>query len=91
VPLSVSLKTLQQKAQGKEKSTGKHSADLKDIIASVQKDLDEALPPTPPEPKIPTPKPTPKAEPAPTPAAKPETVAKPHEIPEAELKKMLEV
>ncbi len=79
-PATVSLKSLAQKAEGKEKSTGKHSADLKDVITAVQNELKSALPKAD-EVKV--------AETGDK-VSSPSGVEK-KEIPEAELKKMLEV
>lgn len=82
----VSLKSLAGKSTEREKSTGRHSADLKEVIASVQQEVQSALPSrtdTPPTPAGPG-----KADSnqSSAPAA-----GKPGEIPESELKKMLEV
>lgn len=72
-PPTVSLKSLAQKGEGKEKSTGKHSADLKDVITAVQNELKNALPNEREVEKV------------------EEKKEMKQEIPEAELKKMLEV
>ncbi|MCC6290731.1 type IV secretion system DNA-binding domain-containing protein [Candidatus Nomurabacteria bacterium] len=71
----VSLKSLEQKVETREKSTGRHSADLRDVIASVQKEVAGGQAKTLEE----------KA-PEKTAEKRPR-----NEIPENELKKMLEV
>lgn len=74
----VSLKSLAEKAGDREKSTGRHSADLKQVIASVQQEVQSALP-------VKSHPPASQSNPSPA------SASKPSEIPEQELKKMLEV
>lgn len=54
---AISLKSLGQKDEMKEKSTGRHSADLKQVIASVQEEL-TAAPPQRPAPSSAVPPPS---------------------------------
>ncbi len=88
---SLSLKTLQNKAeQEKEKSTGKHSADLRDVLKSVQAELKAALPPRETF-NVPKSVPPPPSSPPPPIPSTPPTPSNKGEVTEDDLRRLLKV